>query len=208
MSNHPPENDVTLPAPSFQIKNPPTLTSSPPQDQGATPRELILEACRRNNTSLLHEVLAEQPDDAPALAHLLNSVRDPLGNHCLHVAASAGALEVLDLLLDQEGVEVDPVDRLRGDTPLHAAVRFVNGQTAGEREQAGEIVELLLDAGADPRLMNKARLKPGQLVDPANEALRAVLQKAEYAVLLGDDIVREEEGEGEGGGPGSASDSE
>ncbi len=59
--------------------------------------------------------------------------------------------DVLDTLLDQEGLEVDPVDRLEGDTPLHKAVRFVNELAKTEWEAGGSIVELLLDAGADPR---------------------------------------------------------
>ena len=59
--------------------------------------------------------------------------------------------DVLDMLLDQEGVEVDPVDRLEKDTPLQKAVRFVNGLAKEEWEAGASIVELLLDAGADPR---------------------------------------------------------
>lgn len=59
--------------------------------------------------------------------------------------------EVLDALLDQEGVEVDPLDRLEGDSPLHKAVRYVNDLTQPEWEAGASFVELLLDAGADPR---------------------------------------------------------
>ena len=59
--------------------------------------------------------------------------------------------EVLDHLLDQEGLEVDPIDRLEGDTPLHKAVRFANGQTKEYLAHGTAMVELLLDAGADPR---------------------------------------------------------
>lgn len=59
--------------------------------------------------------------------------------------------EVLDMLLDQEGLEVDPIDRMESDTPLHKAVRFINGLSKEEWESAASIAELLLDAGADPR---------------------------------------------------------
>ena len=59
--------------------------------------------------------------------------------------------DVLDTLLDQEGLEVDPVDRLEGDTPLHKAVRYVNGLSKQEWAHGASIPELLLDAGADPR---------------------------------------------------------
>lgn len=61
--------------------------------------------------------------------------------------------EVLDSLLDQEGLEVDPVDRLEGDIPLHKAVRFANGLSEGQWGAGVELVELLLDAGADPRFV-------------------------------------------------------
>lgn len=59
--------------------------------------------------------------------------------------------EVLDTLLDQEGLEVDPLDRLESESPLHKAIRFVNGLAHEEWEAGGSLVELLLDAGADPR---------------------------------------------------------
>ncbi len=55
------------------------------------------------------------------------------------------------MLLDQEGLEVDPVDRLEGDTPLHKAVRFINDLPKGDWEAAKAMADLLLDAGADPR---------------------------------------------------------
>lgn len=58
---------------------------------------------------------------------------------------------MLDTLLDQEGLEVDPVDRLERDIPLHTAVRFVNGLEKDDWEAGASLVELLLDAGADPR---------------------------------------------------------
>lgn len=58
---------------------------------------------------------------------------------------------MLDILLDQEGLEVDPIDRLEADTPLHKAVRFVNGLAKSDWEAGASLVELLLDAGADPR---------------------------------------------------------
>ena len=61
--------------------------------------------------------------------------------------------DVLDTLLDQEGLEVDPVDRLEGDTPLHKAVRYVNGLSKEDWAHGASIPELLLDAGADPRLV-------------------------------------------------------
>ena len=64
------------------------------------------------------------------------------------------------------------------------------------------------DTGADcaDRIRNKAKLTARELVDPRNTDLRATLQKAEFTMTAGDDVVKEDE---EDVGPtGSASDSE
>ncbi|KAL8783312.1 MAG: hypothetical protein Q9195_009433 [Heterodermia aff. obscurata] len=175
-------------------------------DEGASPRELLLEASRRNNTSLLSEVLHSQ--SSTQISKLLNESTDGVGNYCLHIAASYGSYDILDQLLDQEGLEVDPIDRLEGDTPLHKAVRFINTLSKQDWEAGSSIVDLLLDAGADPRLRNKAKLKPMELVDPRNTDLRSSLQKAEFTMTAGDDVVnRDVEAEDEGP-TGSASDSD
>ncbi|KAL9016897.1 MAG: hypothetical protein Q9185_005752 [Variospora sp. 1 TL-2023] len=180
-------------------------------DEGATPRELVLEACRRNNTSLLSEVLASLATPEK-IADLLNNAKDGVGNHCLHLAASYGSYEVLDTLLDQENLEVDPLDRLERDTPLHKAVRFINSLPAPQWEEgaAHAVAELLIDAGADPRIRNKAKLKPVDLVDPRNAELRDVLRKAEYSMMMGgdDDVVVMGVGGEEEAPTGSASDSD
>lgn len=67
--------------------------------QGASPRELILEACRRNNTSLLEETIADLASSAKKsgkdateyVAETLNKAYDGVGNGCLHVAATYGS---------------------------------------------------------------------------------------------------------------------
>lgn len=46
-----------------------------------------------------------------------------------------------------------------------------------------------------------------ELVDPRNTALRSVLQKAEFAMMAGNDVVNDDD-DGAGGATGSASDSE
>lgn len=72
-----------------------------------------------------------------------------MGNTALHVASLRGSLDCLDVLLDQEGVEVDPRNRMEGDTPLHSAARL-SGEKGAE-DEATAIIEMLLEAGADPR---------------------------------------------------------
>jgi ankyrin repeat protein len=129
----------------------PTMTSN--DNDGASPREQLIEACRRNNTTLLNELLAAPPlsSQAPAIAHFLNTTADPLGSSALHIAAQYGAYDVLDTILDQEGVEIDGQERREGDTCLHKAVRFANGLDKAEWAFGREVVDILVDAGCDPR---------------------------------------------------------
>jgi len=110
--------------------------------------ELLFASCRQNNVELLHEALSHLTTPT-AIGDFINKSLDPLGNTALHVASRRGCLDSLDVLLDQEGVEVDPRNRMEGDTPLHAAARI----SADENDEttATDIIEMLLDAGADPR---------------------------------------------------------
>lgn len=177
-------------------------------DDGATPKELLLESCRRNNTALLNDLLSEPPlsSDPAKIAHFLNTTTDTLGASGLHVAAQYGAYDILDTILDQEGVEIDHKDKREGDTCLHTAVRYVNGLGAGEWEGEGKaLVEILVDAGCDPSARNKARLRPVDLLDPRNKVVRTVLQRAEVQFMAGGDVVNEDEDAG-ANGPGSESD--
>ena len=130
----------------------------------------------------------------------------------------------MEELLDQEGVEVDPIERMEGDTPLHTAVRYVNKQDKADWKGAQPIVEILIEAGSDPkyvvdnirstrkalliqyRFKNKAKLKPVELVDPRNKELRQFLNKAEFAQHAGNDIIYDSDDDH--GPRGSASDSE
>jgi uncharacterized protein len=43
------------------------------------------------------------------------------------------------------------------------------------------------------RIRNKANLKPFDLVDPRNKDLRTALQKAEYSIQVGDDVIQEDD---------------
>jgi uncharacterized protein len=58
-------------------------------------------------------------------------------------SAKAGSLECLDLLLDYDGCDVDYVNLTEGATPLHLAI------TVEDEEERADVVESLLDAGAD-----------------------------------------------------------
>jgi hypothetical protein len=43
------------------------------------------------------------------------------------------------------------------------------------------------------RIRNKAKLRPFDLVDPRNTELRSALQRAEYGMQAGDDIIDEDD---------------
>jgi ankyrin repeat protein len=110
---------------------------------------LLFASCRQHNVDLLREALSAQKSPEQ-IGTFINAARDPLGNTALHVASLRGSYECLDVLLDQEGVEVDPVNRMEGDTPLHSAARL---SAEGDEEGAQAVVEMLLEAGADPRYL-------------------------------------------------------
>ena len=60
--------------------------------QGASPKEQILEACRRDNAELFHEVLDGMKDKSKEqIAEFFNTAADTMGNHLLHICASYGA---------------------------------------------------------------------------------------------------------------------
>ena len=62
-------------------------------EDGASPKEQILESCRRDNLDLFHEVLATMTkiQSKEQTAEFFNKSTDTLGNHLLHVCATYGA---------------------------------------------------------------------------------------------------------------------
>ncbi|KAK9236220.1 hypothetical protein V1525DRAFT_407628 [Lipomyces kononenkoae] len=187
-SSLPPSNTGS-PAPSSDA----TTTTVGDTTEGAKPAELLIEAARRNNVDLLLDLLGIS-DDGPARpgsAEIINTAKDSLGNSPLHLAAINGSDDCLDILLDVEGVEVDPINRMEGNTPLHCAVLYAEQ----EPEHAIAIVEMLIDAGSDPRIRNKLKDKPIDLVLPTNAELRKILQGAEMAAMMGSYAADQDEGQ-------------
>ncbi|KAI5464081.1 hypothetical protein BGZ63DRAFT_143811 [Mariannaea sp. PMI_226] len=155
--------------------------------EGASVKEILIEACRRNNTDLLTECLEGKSDEE--ISKLLNTTTTIMGNHLYHEAASYGNYEIIDLLLDQHEFECDPINRLEGDTPLHTAIRWINSEPRAQRPFGNALVEMMLEAGSNTRIKNKARLTPYQLVDPTNPELRDLIQKHEYANQNAGDFI-------------------
>ncbi|PHH84871.1 hypothetical protein CDD83_1244 [Cordyceps sp. RAO-2017] len=149
------------------------------EHEGASVAEILIEACRRNNTELLTDTLAGRPD--ADVSALLNDTTTVMGNHLYHEAASRGNYEIIDLLLDQPDFECDPTNRSEGDTPLHSAIRWLNGEPPAQRPFGRALVDMMLEAGSSPRARNAAGLTPAQLVDPANPDLRLLIEQHLYA---------------------------
>ncbi|KAK3191140.1 hypothetical protein K4F52_002726 [Lecanicillium sp. MT-2017a] len=171
------------------------------EHEGASAKERLIEACRRNNIELFNEVVDGKSE--AEISALLNKTTTVMGNHLYHEAASHGNYEIIDLLLDQPDFECDPVNRLEGDTPLHSAIRWLNAEPEAQRDFGRALVEMMLEAGSNPRLRNKGGLTAYQLVDPRNAALRDLIQKHEYAVQNAGDFVTVSNGSG-GNAPSSA----
>lgn len=177
--------------------------------EGASYSEQLLECARRNNTELLLTIKVELNNDQEKLSNLINSTRELITNNTsLHLACQFGNWEFIDIVLDIEGVEIDPKNR-EGDTPLHLAVKY----TINEPEHGYFIIDNLLDAGSDPRISDKHNLKPIDYVNKDNEKLRELLESAEYALSM--EFTEEEQLEAyeadQNGGEedeGSASDSD
>lgn len=108
--------------------------------------------------------------------------------------------EIIDMLLDQDGFECDPISRIEGDTPLHSAIRYINSllETSPLTPEistfAHELISMMIEAGSDPRLKNKANLTPYQLTDPRNTALKQQLQDAVDITQNQGDYVEDDEG--------------
>lgn len=165
------------------------------ENEGASYKEQVLECARRNNVELFTTIKQEvQPDQ---LALLLNSTTEMITNNSpLHIATLLGNWEFIDAVLDVEGVEIDPLNR-DGDTPLHLAVKF-----AGDEPEYGYfIIDNLVDAGSDAKIVDRHGLKPVNYVRD-NEKLRSLLESAEYGSMVPE--VPEEPLDDEG----SASDSD
>ncbi|CAJ2503761.1 Uu.00g111550.m01.CDS01 [Anthostomella pinea] len=162
------------------------------EHEGASAKEQLIEACRRNNVDLLTEIISNCKND-DEISDLLNNSKTVMGNHVYHEAALQGNYEIIDMLLDQANFECDPINRAEGDTPLHSAIRWINSEPPAQREFGNALVEMMLEAGSSTRIKNKAKLTPYQLVDPRNQGLKDLIQKHEYAALNAGDFIGADE---------------
>ena len=60
--------------------------------QGASPRELVVEACRRDQQHLIEQVLDTMSEKSnEEVAEFFNNVKDAMGNYALHICAMYGS---------------------------------------------------------------------------------------------------------------------
>jgi ankyrin repeat protein len=77
--------------------------------------------------------------------------------------------------LIEHGANVNQACRKSGSTPLHRAVTSTGAPgTAGKRQEAIEIIRLLIAAGADPAIANKSGRKPADYVK--DDAIKSLLK--------------------------------
>ena len=136
--------------------------------------------------SAIHElsaICAEQnPDYADQrrrLIAVLNSgadihATDKNGVTALHHAVRFRSPTAVRTLIER-GANVNQVCRRSGSTPLHRAVTATGAPgNAGKRQEAIEIIRLLVAAGADLSITNKSGRKPADYVK--DDAIKSLLK--------------------------------
>ena len=181
-----------------------------------------MEACRRDNVELFHEVLnGMKGEPAEGIAEFFNRSTDVMGKFLLHVCATYGSCkythwlsspaiglrsadDVMDELLNIKFLECDPLTPRDRETPIHTAVRYAVERNS---EIGTAMVKMLVDAGGDPRTKEKHGKTPAQMCDPKTSELRSWLVSQEY--ILREGLKGEAHDRDEDDGPtGSASDSD
>lgn len=72
----------------------PRSISTDHRQQGASPREQILGACRTDNLELYNEVKKSMGGKSKEeIAKFYNEIVDSMGNHLLHICAAYGSCE-------------------------------------------------------------------------------------------------------------------
>ncbi|KAI0756448.1 ankyrin [Daedaleopsis nitida] len=161
---------------------------------GASNNERLLAAARSENEDLLLEIFEEGNFDINAT--------DGLGNTALHYAASNGYLDILEHILEQDGCDVDPQNRIEKATPLHLALRIEDD------DLRKAVVESLLDAGADPKIKDKNGDTPLTLVSEDDTEVRALLRKSQAQASIAQSDVANDDDDDDEEGSGSGSDDE
>ncbi|KAF9286867.1 hypothetical protein BGZ68_002481 [Mortierella alpina] len=109
----------------------------------ASNEENLIAACKDDNLDMLEKVLT-----ADSSIFDINH-KDDLGNSALHYAAQYASTGCLEILLYYDGIEVNVINGVEGDTPLHNAAAYQ------DPEIALEMVQILVNGGAQVTIQNK-----------------------------------------------------
>ncbi|KAF9258266.1 ankyrin [Marasmius fiardii PR-910] len=151
--------------------------------------ERLLAAARTDNEEMLMEVFESKKFDI--------NFQDGLGNTVI-ISVINGSTDVLEHILSHEACDVDPINKIDKETPLHLAVKIEHPKLRLH------VVESLLDAGANTRLKNKYGEIPLDLVKPQDEDTKRLIRKANaQSYVDAGDIADDDDGE-----PGSGSGSD
>ncbi|KAJ9056163.1 hypothetical protein DSO57_1035880 [Entomophthora muscae] len=107
--------------------------------------ERILAACRTGSIEQLQEAINEGSFD-------INGT-DAVGNTALNLSVKSESLDCVNLLLKQEGLDLDIANKLEGNSPLHTAILNIRNMKLLEA-----ITQALLEHGANPKATNKEGL--------------------------------------------------
>lgn len=133
-------------------------------------------------SDLLSICAAQTPEPADTRERIARAVEagadvhaaDKNGVTALHHAVRFRRPRTVQALIEN-GADVNRACRRNGSTPLHRAVIQTGAPgTAGKTEEAREIVRLLLAAGADPSIANKAGKRPVDYV--TEDSVRVLLE--------------------------------
>ncbi|KAG0205394.1 hypothetical protein BGX28_003015 [Mortierella sp. GBA30] len=115
------------------------------QNDGASNNEILIAACKDDNLDMLEQVLS-----ADSSSFDINHT-DGLGNSALHYAARYASTGCLEILLYYDGIKVNIVNSIEGDTPLHKAAGYQ------DPEIALEMAQILVNGGASAKIQNKMK---------------------------------------------------
>ncbi|KAL1935694.1 hypothetical protein VTP01DRAFT_4834 [Rhizomucor pusillus] len=150
-------------------------------DEGATPNEIMLAACRNDQDDVLEDLLMTKGDQLDV------NFTDSIGDTALHYAAKYGALNCMEILVNLDDINVNIQNKMQKETPLHKAVQYRD-----DPDLALSMVDLLLEAGADPKIENRDRATPLMLVDPKDDDMKDLLERATAGYQVDDSDIADE----------------
>ncbi|GAN01088.1 ankyrin [Mucor ambiguus] len=134
-------------------------------EEKTTDNDLMLAACRNDIDDMLEDIFKEGDFD-------INHT-DDLGDTALHYTARFGSLTCMELLLNVPNINVNLKNKKEGNTPLHLAVQYED-----DPEVALNMVDILIDAGADPRIQNSAKSTVEDYVVGRSDDMRDLIDRA------------------------------